>query len=172
MATKKNLSYLRQQSKKKEEVHTMVLRCGDIIVCEWNNKKVQGIDQKGRSFSSSTCIDPEGSLYFNLNGQRLYEKYFSQENVAINKVLNLSLGHVSKETVEYLRTQAQELFDIELVVYEKGEHGFMIFVDPEDKKLPEDLMQVIEYASLLGCAWIMLDSNGTINQNLPWYEWQ
>lgn len=85
----------------------------------------------------------------------------------ITKVLEISTAHVSEDTAQWL---SQE--DCSLIVYKKGEYGWIILVpEEEDKTTPQDLHQIFEVARNNGCDWVMLDCDAFTIENLPVYDW-
>ncbi|MFS0841301.1 hypothetical protein [Paenibacillus sp. 1P03SA] len=99
----------------------------------------------------------------------------SENNVTIFKMLDISLGHVTADTVEFLDNCVEEGHPI--VCYEKFIYGFFIVVPAEQedydevlKVIPEDLKRVFELAKAYGCDWINLDTDASIYKSLPFYE--
>lgn len=92
----------------------------------------------------------------------------------ITKMLEVSTGNLSEETAK--RIDAKE--DLGLVVYNKGEYGWFIFVpyftelEAEDvDKIPQDLLLVLAYAKANQCNWVMFDRDVDPIHALPVYEW-
>lgn len=90
-------------------------------------------------------------------------------------MLDISTSHICSRTTEALnKGQAYGL-----VIYPKAEYGWLIHVPSEEffedeKKvfdLPTDLVRLIDIARAKECAWIMLDRDGSIHDNLPTYNW-
>ncbi|MBJ6361546.1 hypothetical protein ACFOQM_09630 [Paenibacillus sp. GCM10012307] len=100
-----------------------------------------------------------------------------QSESVIQKMLVISTAHIEKETAEWLSDTAID--GGELVVYEKGEYGFHIHVDPDEqseqdvkeKSIPEELLPIISLARQLGCDWIVLDADAYIIEELEVFEW-
>lgn len=87
----------------------------------------------------------------------------------IEKYLDLSTGHVSKETAEWLDENPKDL-----IMYPKGEYGWIVYAMQEELKsynYPKDLVKVIKYAKKNGCVWIMFDRDGDQVDKLKLYNW-
>lgn len=95
----------------------------------------------------------------------------------VQKYLDLSTAHVSKETADWLDLIGNKEGDsIPVIMYLKGSYGWIVYAAQEDfefenKKVPADLLQVINYAKSLDCIWIMFDCDGEQVKELPVYEW-
>lgn len=89
----------------------------------------------------------------------------------IQKYLDLSTGHVSAATAEWLDMNARKLISYKIQL--KGEYGWLIFALSEefDVEVPEDLLKVINYAKAKKCTWIMFDRDGATIDKLPYFEW-
>lgn len=93
-------------------------------------------------------------------------------NLQIDRMLVLSTAHISSETNEQLQNNQEEQFP--LVVYEKGDYGYLILVPEHDEDLhgvPDDLKRVLEFAALHECEWVMLDCDANVITELPTFEW-
>ena len=88
-------------------------------------------------------------------------------------MIEISTAHVSQSTAELLDNagESDELFP--LVVYNKAGYGWMIMVDERESYsgLPEDLARVIKYAQVNLIDWIMMDSDASVLEDLPTYDW-
>lgn len=94
----------------------------------------------------------------------------------ISKMVTLSLGHISKETSEWLSNQE------EIVSYEKESYGWFIYIPPKDSEIlqeylsnkddiPEDMNRLIKIAAEQDCVWICLDNSVQPILELPVYNW-
>ena len=101
----------------------------------------------------------------------------------IYSMMDMSTEHITKETAELL-----EQNKIDAIVYyaklvdrgdcTKGCYGWFIHI-PEDeleydalkRELPSELYNIIDFAYRYGCAWINMDCDGEIIDELPTYEW-
>lgn len=93
----------------------------------------------------------------------------------ISKVLTISTAHITEETDRKLQDNS-ELNLMDLSVYEKGEYGYWIYIDPLDilmchANIPEDLLNCIKFARQNDCRWLCLDCDGEVVPELPTYEW-
>lgn len=88
----------------------------------------------------------------------------------INKMLTVSTGHISKETAELL--DKDNIYG--LVVYQKDEYGWFIFLSEEDDYyagIPDELLKLIKFAKDLGCSWLCLDRDGDVLEYLEVFDW-
>lgn len=93
----------------------------------------------------------------------------------ISKMITLSLGHISKETSEWLSNQE------EIVSYKKESYGWFIYIPPKDseilkehlsnKYIPEDIKYLIRVAVEQDCVWICLDNSVQPILEFPVYNW-
>lgn len=150
-----------------------------IQVLQWGNQ-VSGIDLAGQEFTVPSKFDGGGVECFVLNGQTYLRDEFKtedgknlfiqQQTRGIFQYLDLSTGHISRETDSFLSEQCT-LTDSILVVYAK-ELGYFISVELEvNPELPDDLKAVMEYALAQECYWILMDRDGTIHDDLPFHDW-
>jgi hypothetical protein len=85
-----------------------------------------------------------------------------------SRMLEISTGHVSKEGVDILTDPNNS----DVSVYDKGDYGWIIFVESEiDDKLEQSLKDILQYAKDHGCQWVMLDCDGIEIDELPIYDW-
>lgn len=88
------------------------------------------------------------------------------------KMLELSTGHVSKET-------AAKLDESEcpgVSSYPKGEYGWWVYAESYGKEeagndAPPDLVDCLRFAQSIGCDWIMFDRDVDQLENLVTYDW-
>lgn len=90
----------------------------------------------------------------------------------ISKMLTISTAHISPETAQFLDKETIE-GKTSLVVYNKGEYGWFIFIAPdfEAECIPEDLQNCMCFAEGNGCEWLCLDRDGEIIAELKEYTW-
>lgn len=94
--------------------------------------------------------------------------------MTIKKVLTISTAHISAETEEQLCNG--DMDEAGLTVYEKGDFGYWIFIDPATEvlwhkdEIPEDLMRCIKLAQKNDCSWLCLYCNGDEVPDMPTYE--
>ncbi|MBV6717156.1 DUF5983 family protein [Paenibacillus chitinolyticus] len=98
-----------------------------------------------------------------------------EKNVTIFKMLDVSLGHVTADTVKLLDDCADSAKPI--ICYDKKLYGFFIVVPAEKelyddvlKQVPDDLRRVFKLAKAYDCDWINLDTCGTVYPDLLFYE--
>ncbi|MGX1195802.1 DUF5983 family protein [Metabacillus sp. SLBN-84] len=92
----------------------------------------------------------------------------------IQSMMTLSTAHVKAETADLLQEASHNgLFVENISVYEKGEFGYFIYLDPETiaHSLPEDLKQVLEHARRHHCEVLVLDRDGPVEEELEQYSW-
>lgn len=94
----------------------------------------------------------------------------------ITKCLTVSTAHVKPATMVQLALEKCRN-KMGLVVYDKGEYGFWVYISPEDidedipcNRIPQDLMACISLARNNNCEWLCLDSGAEIVDELPNYE--
>lgn len=82
----------------------------------------------------------------------------------IDKVLVLSTGHLTQETMMWVDS-----------AWYANENGAFLYVSPNAdlflKDEPEDLKAPKELARRLDCRWIKFDRDGPQLDDLPFYEW-
>ena len=90
---------------------------------------------------------------------------------AVSKMLSLSTAHLEKATADALTNG----FSFGQTVYDKDVYGWWIALpdlsDPPEEVESPSLRAVLERAKLLGCEWLMLDSDAEILDDLPSYDW-
>lgn len=105
----------------------------------------------------------------------------------ITKMLILSTAHISKSTagrmtIEGAGTlQKAEETNIGVVVYNKGEYGWLIPIVADElqegekfnheSETPEDLAAVLRFAIEHDCTWVMFDRDAEVVESLPKYDW-
>lgn len=152
----------------------MLMTNGAMKVTKWDELVVQGIDLTGKEFQTAAERDERGDAFFRLHGTDWYAKEFLTETIRpIRNMLDLSTGHVSKETIQFLDEQADSEGETSFIVYKKIPWGFFFPVFPEERPdLPEDLQRLLNYANDHSCTWIMLDADGEIVDELPFADWE
>lgn len=99
-------------------------------------------------------------------------KMVGNDVVYMHKMLDVSTGHITKETSEWLSAQARTKNSVDLIVYEKGGNGFFVLVlNVEASAIPPDMASILNLASRCECDWIMLDSDGNVIKALDYFEW-
>lgn len=91
------------------------------------------------------------------------------EKYEISKMITLCTIHIPEELADNIT----DLGIAGIVVYEKREFGWFIFVDYHEMKMrevPKSLRPVILLAKKQGCDWICLDGDGLVLDELPVYE--
>lgn len=102
----------------------------------------------------------------------------------IRSFLDLSTGHVSRETSEWLNARAQATIEAEhanseppvLWVASTG-YGWFLYARHDLEILdrigvPEDLKAVMRLASEMAAEFIMFDRDAPILDNLPFHDWE
>jgi hypothetical protein len=98
----------------------------------------------------------------------IHEREQDPRPLEIAKMLILSTAHVTLETSQRLPDGIEGL-----IAYEKGEYGWLIYVNaPHVVPLPADLQGVRDLARNHGCEWVMLDRDGDVIDALPSYDWE
>lgn len=98
----------------------------------------------------------------------------------IVSMLTVSMAHVSKETYDRLLEDGT-CNDLALSVYEKAvpqdrdeSFGVYIYLDsvaPGEKRLPEDLRALVDFALEHNCGVLCLDGDGPELEGFVLYEW-
>ena len=93
----------------------------------------------------------------------------------ISKILTISTAHISLIGAEYLDYEV-ETGTTELIVYEKGEYGWLILArycdeDGYDSDVPKCIRDCIDLAKKHDCEWLCLDRDGEVVSELPNYDW-
>lgn len=97
------------------------------------------------------------------------------QNLEITKMLTISTAHISEESSEYLENVHDKL-----VVYDKGDYGWMIVIDDNIKdfcntignsNIPSDIISCMIFARECGCDWLCLDCDGMVIDGLETYSW-
>lgn len=86
-------------------------------------------------------------------------------------LLELSTSHIRPSTNQWLSDEEQGI----LTVYDKHIYGYWIQVPEAEidlKNVPNDLQNILLFASQLGCSWIMLDGDVPAIDQLPTYIWE
>ena len=96
--------------------------------------------------------------------------------MAIIKMLELSTAHVTKQTAEQLDELCSNRNYDDVIVYGKGEYGWIVYGYPSadydpPENTPADLQDVITLARERGCYWIMFDRDADKIEDLKTYEW-
>jgi len=149
-----------------------------IVVQEWQDDVVKGIDYEGKPFEASAMQDDRLDTYFNLYGERWYAKDFlsATSELPILKLLDLSTAHIRQETDVYLREQLLMESFADLIVYEKGA-GYFVWVPkliPEFEvptSVPDELKDLLRMAAEKDCSWLVLEADGPILDILPRWYW-
>lgn len=93
-----------------------------------------------------------------------------------HQMLDLSLGHLSPETLRYLDEQDNGDVIPSVILFGKDTYGYFVPIiedeleELEERGYPEDLINVIRFAAKQGCSWIMLDVDGAIVEELPFWS--
>ena len=97
----------------------------------------------------------------------VFEEYAKKEVLEISKMLTISTVHISKETAALLNEN-----NLSIPVFNKGEHGWFVWVEDNNEVIPEDLSKAIDLAQNMDCEWLCLDTDGEILDHcLAVYEW-
>lgn len=93
----------------------------------------------------------------------------AKEPVELAQMLILSTAHLTPQVSAELMDKQ---YEPSLIVYEKGDYGFLIFV-PEfiAEEWPACLHEVLKLAQRVNAQWVMLDGDGPIHSALRQYEW-
>lgn len=94
-------------------------------------------------------------------------------NLEITKMLTISTTHLTEDDAVYL-VRACNWDDInELVVYEKGDYGWFVYIpnDLNEYNLSENLKYILAFAKNNECDWICFDEDGCVVKELNTYDW-
>lgn len=95
----------------------------------------------------------------------------------IEKIMVLSTAHIKKETADLLEED-----NIGLIVISR-ETGYLIHTVSlpmtdsvsedllNNSRYPNDLAACIQLAHKNGCDWLLLDCDGPIESDIPFYDW-
>ena len=88
--------------------------------------------------------------------------------MSIWKYLDISTGHINKDTADWLDTNPQGV-----IVHPKGEYGWFVYAMQKelDDDVPLDLVKVLVYAKSKKCVWVVLDCDGELISQLDHYKW-
>lgn len=93
----------------------------------------------------------------------------------IRKFLELSTGHVTRETSEWLDAEAQDQVHGKAVTnIFSTDGGWFIWADEEwltGRGAPKDLLNLAAFAKSYECDYLMLDCDGERIDTLPFSEW-
>lgn len=94
----------------------------------------------------------------------------------ITKMLTISTAHINYDTATILDAAATHEQIEAIIVYTKGEYGWIIYIDPEAlettrKNIPVDLLVCIDFALANDCTVLCLDADANEVAELPLYEW-
>jgi hypothetical protein len=96
----------------------------------------------------------------------------SNADEPVCKMLTLSTAHLSQETCNHALPQLCRT----LPIWDKSEHGWFIYTHLEQLGLfadiPADLQNVLRYARMRGCDYIMLDKDWPISSDLALFDWE
>lgn len=86
----------------------------------------------------------------------------------VEKYLDISTGHISKDTADWLDTDPRGI-----IMHPKGEYGWFVYAMQEelDDDVPLDLVKVLVYAKSIGCVWVILDADGELIDELETFDW-
>lgn len=85
----------------------------------------------------------------------------------IDKMLTISTSHVTSKTCnEWLGGP-----DRSISAYPKGEYGWFIYTDGDNKDLPNDLLLCVQFAREHGADWLVLDCDGDQVDGLVIFDW-
>lgn len=94
------------------------------------------------------------------------------KNLPIFKLMRISTAHITSETDDYLMSVIDDN-DFMLQLFHTG-YGYLISVpydDELDTEIPPDLKCCLEFARENDCAWLQLDSDGDVIDELKEYNW-
>jgi hypothetical protein len=102
-----------------------------------------------------------------LKGSLASQERANAEPDEIHKMLCLSTAHVNPKTANLLDYGVHA----SVIAYQKSDNGYFMPVVGDFSSYPVDLFNVLAYARVRGCSWIMLDSDGPVVDGLPTWEW-
>ncbi|MBT2289544.1 hypothetical protein J7E73_10440 [Paenibacillus albidus] len=89
--------------------------------------------------------------------------------VELAQMLVLSTAHLTRKVgFDLIHNQ----YNPSLIVYKKGDYGYMIYV-PESiaEEWPACIQEVLKLAQWVNAQWVMLDCDGPLHAALPLYYW-
>lgn len=102
----------------------------------------------------------------------------------IERMLTVSTGHVTKDTLALLEREANGYDDAGITAYGKSGYGYFVYLMEDDnphqttdrdgnptygRNVPADLVAMMQYARDMGCQVLCLDADGARVPYLPWY---
>jgi hypothetical protein len=94
-------------------------------------------------------------------------------SLPIRRLLDISTDHLSKASEKVLEDGG--VGDAILVVT-PTEHGYLVFADTDEEKtlseagVPQDLVDLLEFATRNGCDYIMFDNDAAVVPGLPTFQ--
>lgn len=89
----------------------------------------------------------------------------NKNNLEINKMLTLSIAHISEATNSFI--------DNEDIASACDEYGWIIYTFPiNGKEYPEDLQRCLELARENNCEYLRIDREGEIISELQTFDWE
>ena len=90
----------------------------------------------------------------------------------ISKMLTISTAHITEETAKRLQNDNHN----GVIVYQKDEYGWFIFVDEDcmheyENEIPKELFRLMKFTKANGCDWLCLDNDGEELEYFETYEW-
>ena len=87
----------------------------------------------------------------------------------IRKLLVLSTGHLTKDTVDYLDRTDPAIWGFAGGHY--GDAGYFCYAYDDAVGVPDDLLGVMRFARTHGCVNVLFDKDAEQIDNLPYYDW-
>lgn len=92
----------------------------------------------------------------------------------IHTMLDVSTAHLTASTLKWLWDETVSEDPNGFIVYAKSEYGYFIpIIDEslsEGNNIPDDLMQIIDFAQNQDCTWLMIERDGFTIDQLPLYD--
>lgn len=97
----------------------------------------------------------------------------TNEKIPYFKVADISIGHITEETSEWIANAIDTYFR-EISGGKWMDYGYILWVQEELDTLeetPDDLIQVYRWATEEGFEYVRLDCDSAYVDGLPRYEW-
>lgn len=91
--------------------------------------------------------------------------------IEIENMLVVSTGHLSAETVFALPRDRGDNCELSWGPAFWRDEGWLFNVALGAPEAPVDLRAVLAFAHEKGCTWVMLDRDGPVIDELPYYDW-
>lgn len=104
-----------------------------------------------------------------------FGSYDGGSDGVIKKCLDLSTGHICRDTADWLTRLTENLRANggDTCAVQSLTHGWFFWVGAFDSHdgTPDDLISIIQFARRQDCHYVILDADSCIASDLPTYDW-